>query len=43
MMMSGKSAITMMKQREKKGIKDKTSARLSKTSKKKVRVHFTFT
>ena len=38
--MSGKSAITMMRQRGKKVIKDKTSARLSNNSKKKVRVHF---
>ena len=35
MMMSGKSAITMMRQRGKKVIKDKTSARLSKNSKKR--------
>jgi hypothetical protein len=40
-MMSGESAITMMKERGKKDIKDKTSARLAKASKKKVRVHFT--
>ena len=35
MMMSGKSAITMMRQRGKKVIKDKTSARLSNNSKKR--------